>query len=249
MPLVAPAARLAKRPGAKAATIDQRRQPRGLPRIAALPARQRPVAHHDAVQRGERRLRRGLDAVGHHLLGGNVTGAQKAEAVDQLHLLERRAADQASVVELGRGERAGEPRFAAREPRDSALNEQACRHDAAPRGYPIQPCGCLVGVGIEVPGAAGERIQQCGPVPGISARQDVGRISGPEEDALAPQARRPGLVDPGAVGDQPAADDRFGQPRALLPRRRCREVAEPREALELLGDGAGSLRPRRSRGP
>ena len=44
------------------------------------------------------------------------------------------------------------------------------------------------------------------------------------------------LVDPGAVGEQPAADHRLGQPRALLARCRGGEVAKPREALELLGE-------------
>ena len=44
-PLIAPAARLAQRAGAKAAAFDQRGEPRGIAGIAALPARQRAVAH------------------------------------------------------------------------------------------------------------------------------------------------------------------------------------------------------------
>ncbi len=45
----------------------------------------------------------------------------------------------------------------------------------------------------------------------------------------------------GAVREQPAADDRFGEPRALLARGRGGEIAKPGEALQLLG------RPRRRR--
>ena len=51
--------------------------------------------------------------------------------------------------------------------------------------------------------------------------------------------RRPGLVDPGAVGDQPAADHRFGETRTLFARRRGGEVSQPGESLQLLGKGAG----------
>ena len=100
-PLIAPAARLAERPRAKPATFDQRGQPRRFAGAAALPARQRAVAQRDAVERGERSRRGGLDAFGNVLLGGVIAGAQQAEAVDQLHLLERRAADQPAIVELG----------------------------------------------------------------------------------------------------------------------------------------------------
>jgi hypothetical protein len=38
------------------------------------------------------------------------------------------------------------------------------------------------------------------------------------------------------MSKQPAPDDRFGEPRALFARCRCREIAEPGEALQLLGD-------------
>jgi hypothetical protein len=45
------------------------------------------------------------------------------------------------------------------------------------------------------------------------------------------------------VRQQPAADDRFGDSRPFLARRRRCEVAEPRKALELLGErSAGSDR-------
>ena len=43
-------------------------------------------------------------AVGHGLLGGDVAGAQKPEAIDQLDLLEWGTADQSTVVELRGGQ-------------------------------------------------------------------------------------------------------------------------------------------------
>ena len=49
---------------------------------------------------------------------------------------------------------------------------------------------------------------------------------------------RPGIVDAGAVREQPAARERFGEPRALLARGRGGEIAQPGEALQLVGDRA-----------
>ena len=51
--------------------------------------------------------------------------------------------------------------------------------------------------------------------------------------------RRPGVVDLGAVREQPAADHGFGEARTLLPRGSGGEVAQPGEALQLLREGAG----------
>src|SRR5260221_6628156 len=51
--------------------------------------------------------------------------------------------------------------------------------------------------------------------------------------------RRPGAVDPGAVRQQPTADDRLGQPGALLARCRSGEVAQPGETLQLLSQRPG----------
>jgi len=90
----------AQGPGAQPATVDQHREPGCFTRAASLPARQAPIAHRDPVQRGERSLRRGLDALGHDLLGGEVARAQQPEAVDQLNLLVGRTADQPAVVKL-----------------------------------------------------------------------------------------------------------------------------------------------------
>ena len=56
------------------------------------------------------------------------------------------------------------------------------------------------------------------------------------------------VVDLGAVGDQPAADHRLGEPRAILAGGGGGEVAKPGEALQLLGHRARRRRARRSRG-
>ena len=195
-PLIAPAARLAQRPRAQAAAFDQRRRaapasPGSQPcQLDSAPSPM--VMPCSAASDG---LRGGFDAVGNGLLGRVVAGAQQAEAVDQQHLLERRAADQPAVVELRRGKRTGEPRFAARDARHAALDEQSGRNHAAPGGDPVEPGRRLVGVGFEMAGAARERVEQRRAIAAVAARQDVRRIGGPEEDALAPQMRRPGLVD------------------------------------------------------
>jgi len=39
------------------------------------------------------------------------------------------------------------------------------------------------------------------------------------------------------MGEQPAADHRLGQPRAFFARRGGAEIAQPREALQLIGQG------------
>ena len=63
------------------------------------------------------------------------------------------------------------------------------------------------------------------------------------EDSLSPQDRRPRLVDPRAMGDQPAAGDRFGEARALVAAGRGGEIAQPGEALHLAGErGTGTER-------
>ena len=84
-------------------------------------------------KRGERGRGGGLDAVGQGLLGGEISGAEQAEAVDQQHLLVRRAADQPAILELGGGERARQPGLAARDPRHAALDEQRRRRPRRPR--------------------------------------------------------------------------------------------------------------------
>src|SRR5437764_8950952 len=88
-------------------------------------------------------------------------------------------------------------------------------------------------------GAPCQGVEQRRAIPAVARRQDVGRIGGPEEDPLAPQMRRPCVVDPSAVRQQPAANQRFGQARTLVARRRRGEVAQPREALELLRQWPG----------
>jgi hypothetical protein len=190
------------------------------------------------MKRGERGLRGGLNAVGNRLLRRLIAGPQKPETIDQPHLLERRAADEAAVVELRRGERARQAGFAAGDTRDSALDQEARRHDSTPGGHPVEPGRRFVGIAVEVTRAARERVEKRRAVAAVAARQDVGRISGPEEDSLAPEVRRPSLVGPRAVRKQPAPDHRFGEPRALFARRGGGKVAQPGEALELPGEGA-----------
>ena len=89
-----------KWPRAQSAAFDQSRQPRRVPRIAALPARQPAIAQSDAVKGGKRRRRSRFDSFGDGLLSGQIAGTEQAEPIDQQHLLERRSADQAAIVEL-----------------------------------------------------------------------------------------------------------------------------------------------------
>ena len=108
---------------------------------------------------------------------------------------------------------------------NAALHEQTCRNNAAPGGDAIETVGRLFGVRVEVPSPARERVEECGAITAVGARQDIGRIGRPEEDPLAPELRRPGLVDFGAVSDQPASDNCFRQPSAVFAGRRGRQVA------------------------
>src|SRR6185312_13243972 len=141
-----PAARLPKRPRAKAAALDKRGEPRGLAGSAPLPARQRAVAHGDAMKRGERRLARSLDSVGNRLLCCEIAGPKHPQPIDEQALLEWRTADEPAVVELGSGKGARETRFSASDPWDAALHEQPGRDDTAPGGDPVEAGDGLVGV-------------------------------------------------------------------------------------------------------
>ena len=191
------------------------------------------------MQRCERRLRRGFDALRHDLFRRKVAGAQQAEAIDQLDLLIGRAADQPAIVELGRSERPGKARLAARDTRDSALDQQSGGNDAAPCRHTIEPSGGLVGGRIDVAGAAREGVEQRRAITAVAARQNVRRIGRPEEDALTPQMRGPCRIDLRSVRQKPAPDHGLGKPRAFLARRGGGEIAQPGEALELLGERAG----------
>src|SRR5205085_12090819 len=55
-----------------------------------------------------------------------------------------------------------------------------------------------------------------------------------EEDALAPQVRRPSPVDARAMGEQPTPDNRFSEASALLARCGSGKIAQPGKALQLL---------------
>ena len=247
-PLIAPAACLAQRPGAHSAPLDKRGEPCRLTGIGALPARQRPISHDDAVKGSERSLGGRLNAFGNHLLGRLISSAQQAEAVDQHHLFERRPADQPAIVELGRGECPREPRLAASDAMNAALHQKSGSDHSTPGSDPVEPRRRLVGACVEMTGAASERVEQRRAVAAVAARQDVRRIGGPEQDAFTPQVGRPGAVDSSAVHQQPAADDRFGEARALFARGRGGEVAQPGETLELLSS-APACRLRRNQAP
>src|SRR3954453_5452075 len=52
--------------------------------------------------------------------------------------------------------------------------------------------------------------------------------------------RCPGLVDLSAMGDQPTADHRLGEPSAIFSRRCRGKIAKPGEALQLLCRSARS---------
>ena len=178
------------------------------------------------MQSSERRLRRGLDAIRNGLLGGEIAGAQQSEAVDQLHLFVGRTADQPAVVELRRGKRSRQAGFAAGNAGNPALHQQAGGDHAAPGGDPVEPDRCLVGIGIEMACAPRQGIEQGGAIAAIAARQDVRRVSGPEQDALTPQVGAPGVIGPGPVGEQPAAGERLSELGAFFPTRRSGKVAQ-----------------------
>ena len=232
--VIAPAACLAQRPGAKAAAFDQR--VRGVPAspgVAALPARQGSIAHRHAMKSGERGGRRGFDRVGQALLGREISAAKQRKPVDEQHACSygvRLISPPSSNCAVDKAR--ASPDFAARDARNSALNEQAGRHQTGPGGDPIEARRRLVRIGVEMPGTAHERVEQGRAIARVAARQDVGRISGPEEDALAPQVGPPCLVDAGAVGEEPASGEGFRQPRTLFPRRGRGKIAKPGEALQ-----------------
>ena len=190
------------------------------------------------MKRGERRRRGGLDSFGDRLASGEVTGAKQAQPIDQEHLFERRAADEPAVIELRASKRPGETGLATRDTRNAALDEEARGDDAAPCGDALEARWCLVGSRIEMPRAARQSVEQGRAIAAVAARQDVGRIGRPEKDALAPQVRRPGLVGPRPMRDEPAADERFTNRSAAFPRGRCGKVAQPGEALERLAGAA-----------
>ena len=183
--------------------------------------------------------------VGQGLLGREIGGPDQAEPVDQQHLLLRAAAHQPAILELGGGQRAHQAGFGSRQARHGALHGQRGDQRACPGGNPGQARRGLVGSRIEMPRAARQRVEQRRAIAGIAAGQDVGRIGGPEEDPLAPQFGRPGLVDPCAMGDQPAAGDRLGQPRAFFAAGRGGEVAQPGEALHFARQRRRASRARR----
>ena len=185
------------------------------------------------MKRGQRCGGGGFDAVRDRLLGGEVAGTEQAEAVDEQHLFEGRAAGKPAILELRGSEGPGEACFATSHAGNAALHQQSCRNNAAPGGDAIETVGRLFGVRVEVPSPARECVEECRAITAVGARQDIGRIGRPEEDPLAPELRRPRLVDFGAVSDQPTSENCFRQPSAVFAGRRSCQVAEPGETLQL----------------
>ena len=208
--------------------------------IAALPARQRIVAkghRQHGADRGGQRLGQPFR---HLAAGGGIDRAQLAQNLDHGDLLGRRAADQAAIVMERQADRAGQAGLARFEPRRAALNDQSGGDHAAPGGDAGQAGKGLVRGPLEMARAAGERVEQAGAVDRVGARQDVGRIGGPEEDAAAPQIGAPGgLADLLAMGGKPGAGDPLGPLGAALARRRGRKVAQPCEAVQIEGEILG----------
>ena len=140
-------------------------------------------------------------------------------------------------------ERAGQPRLARFQPRRPALDDQSGGDHPAPGGDPGEAGQRLVGAALEMAGAAGERVEHRGAVDRIGARQDVGRVSGPEQDAPAPQVGPPGrLADLLGMGGEPFAHDLLGALGAALAGRGGGEVAQPGEALQLGREIGGQAR-------
>jgi hypothetical protein len=102
------------------------------------------------VKRSERCLGGGLNAVWNRFLRGEIASPQKAESVDQLNLFERRAANEAAVIELRRRQGSQKTRFAARNARNASLHEEAGSDDPKPGSRPVDPGRSLVGRRIEV---------------------------------------------------------------------------------------------------
>ena len=203
----------------------------------------------DAMKRGKRRRRSRFDPVGDGLLGGQIAGAQQAEPVDQQHLLEGRAADQAAIVELRR-RRAPGPARLRRARRAGHRPGRAGRRRPRPHQavIAIEARGSLVGVRIEVAGAARQRVEQRRAIPAVArstgcrARRPSRRGCARPTDA-APRRRRRLR----AVREQPAADHRFGQPRALLARRGRAQGRGARRSPAAARPAARPRRPQRNR--
>ena len=135
------------------------------------------------------------------MLCGLVAGSEKSETIDQEDLLEGRSADQPAVVKLGRRKRSFQSRFAARDTRNAALNEQSGGNNSAPGSDPVEPDDRLVCTAVEMASASNERVQKRRSIPAVAAREDVRRISGPEQDAFTPETWGPGIIDLGPVSD------------------------------------------------
>jgi hypothetical protein len=85
--------------------------------------------------------------------------------------------------------------------------------------------------------AAGQHVQHLGPVDDVLARQQVGRISRPEQDAAAPQIGAPSpFAHRYAALIEPAARRGLGDLSAPLTRGRGGKVAQPDEALQMVGE-------------
>ena len=87
-----------------------------------------------------------------------------------------------------------------------------------------------------MPRAADQGVQESGAITGIAARQNVGRVSRPKEDTLAPEIGTPGFVDARSVGEQPSPGEGLADARAFLPRCRGRQVPKPGKSLHPVRD-------------
>ena len=181
---------------------------------------------------GERGGGGGFKAVGKGLLGGEISRAEQAEAVDQHDLLVRGTAHQPAIFELSGGQCTHQTGLGPGDPRGAALDQQGAGERSRPGGDPVDPRHRAIGLRVEVAGAAGEGVEQGRAIAGVAARQDVRGVCGPEQDSLAPQSRGPGVVDTRAVGDEPAPGHRLRHLRPAIAPGGGGEIAQPGEALE-----------------
>ncbi len=101
-----------------------------------------------------------------------------------------------------------------------------------------QPLRRAVGRAIEVARTAGQRVQHLLAIVDIVGVEDEGRIGRPEQDAPAPQIGPPGgLADDAGMAIEPPPHQVLGHRRAFAPGGRRRQIAQPGEAMQVIGEG------------
>ena len=185
--------------------------------------------HHPRHHRLDRRRR--IDAP------RGIGLAKHRQQHDDVDLGDRRSRHGAAIVEHRGFQRLGEPRFAARAARFSPRNQQPGGDHPAPGGDARHADRHLFRAAIDVSGATSKAIEHRRSVDQIGRRQDQRRVRRPEQDAQAHQIGAPRrLGDMIGMHIEPFLHQIFRDRRGLRARRDARQVAQPGEAVQMIGE-------------